>query len=215
MTETELRQELLAYARLLNDNNLTPGNSGNISARCKDGLLITPTGMPYHQLKEHDLVKLDLAGKIIEGKRLPSSEWHFHCAIMNERSDINAIVHTHSTYCTALACTGRDIPAFHYMVAVAGGSNIRCAPYATFGTEELAENAVAALENRQGCLLSNHGSLALGTSIEKAFQLAEDIEELAKQYCETLKIGDVKILSQKQMNEVLSKFSSYGQQHDH
>lgn len=215
MTETELRQELLAYARLLNDNNLTPGNSGNISARCKGGLLITPTGMPYHQLKEHDLVKLDLAGKIIEGERLPSSEWHFHCAIMNERSDINAIVHTHSTYCTALACTGRDIPAFHYMVAVAGGSDIRCAPYATFGTEELAENAVAALENRQGCLLSNHGSLALGTSIEKAFQLAEDIEELAKQYCEALKIGDVKILSQKQMNEVLSKFSSYGQQHDH
>lgn len=215
MTETELRQELLAYARLLNDNNLTPGNSGNISARCKGGLLITPTGMPYHQLKEHDLVKLDLAGKIIEGERLPSSEWHFHCAIMNERSDINAIVHTHSTYCTALACTGRDIPAFHYMVAVAGGSDIRCAPYATFGTEELAENAVAALENRRGCLLSNHGSLALGTSIEKAFQLAEDIEELAKQYCETLKIGDVKILSQKQMNEVLRKFSSYGQQNNH
>lgn len=215
MTETELRHELLTYARLLNDNKLTPGNSGNISVRCKAGLLITPTGMPYHQLKEHDLVKLDLAGEVIEGERLPSSEWHFHCAIMNERSDINAIVHTHSTYCTALACTGRDIPAFHYMVAVAGGSDIRCAPYATFGTEELAENTVAALENRRGCLLSNHGSLALGINIEKAFQLAEDIEELAKQYCEALKIGDVKILSQKQMNEVLRKFSSYGQQNDH
>ena len=215
MNETELRQDLLKHARLLNDNQLTQGSSGNISVRCKDGLLITPTGMPYHQLKEQDLVKLSLSGEAIESERLPSSEWHFHCAIMSERNDINAIVHTHSTYCTALACTERSIPAFHYMVAIAGGSDIRCAPYATFGTEELANNAVAALKNRQACLLSNHGSLALGTSIEKAFQLAEGIEELAKQYCQALKIGNIKILNQQQMDEVLSKFSSYGQQHDH
>jgi len=214
MTETELRQELLRYARFLNDNNLTQGNSGNISVRCKGGLLITPTGMPYHQLKEHDLVKLSLSGEVIEGERLPSSEWHFHCAIMNERNDIDAIVHTHSTYCTALACTERGIPAFHYMVAIAGGKDIRCAPYATFGTDALAANALQALKDRKACLLANHGSLALGKTIVKAFQLAEGIEELAKQYCEALKIGDLKILDQKQMDEVLNKFSSYGQQHD-
>jgi L-fuculose-phosphate aldolase len=212
MTEEKLRQNLIQHARLLNDSGLTQGNSGNISVRCEGGLLITPTGIPYHQLEALDLVKLNLSGDIIEGDKLPSSEWHFHCAIMKARSDTNAIVHTHSTHCTALACTGRDIPAFHYMVAVAGGKNIRCAAYATYGTEQLADNAVSALENRTACLLANHGSLALGTSISKAFQLAQSIEELAKQYCDVLKIGEAKILSDQEMNAVLEKFSSYGQQ---
>ena len=131
---------------------------------------------------------------------------------MTRRPEVNAIVHTHATFCTALACTGRDIPAFHYMVAMAGGDSIRCAPYALFGTEQLAEYALAALENRSACLLANHGSLALGTDLSKAFQLAQGIEELAKQYCEVLKIGGGQPLNQQQMQDVLGKFARYGQQ---
>jgi L-fuculose-phosphate aldolase len=212
MSEQTLRDELIHYARQLNDTGLTQGNSGNISARCEGGLLITPTGVSYHQLSPEQLVKLDLQGQQLSGDLLPSSEWHFHCAILKQRLDVNAIVHTHSTYCTALACTGRDIPAFHYMVAMAGGDTIRCAPYATFGTEQLAEYALQALAQRRACLLANHGSLVLGETVTKAFQLAEGIEELARQYCEVLKLGDANILNEQQMNEVLEKFSSYGQQ---
>ncbi len=212
MTDIALREELIRYARLLNDSGLTQGSSGNISVRYDSGLLITPSGLPYQQLQPDDLVILDLSGQVIEGKRLPSSEWHFHCAILSARPAINAVVHTHSTHCTALACTGRGIPAFHYMVAIAGGRDIRCAPYATYGTEQLAANAVAALQDRKACLLANHGSLALGNSIAKAFALAQEVEELAKQYCEVLKIGNVQLLSDPKMKEVLAKFSHYGQQ---
>lgn len=212
MTEIARREQLIHHARLLNDSGLTQGNSGNISVRCDGGLLITPTGLPYHQLTASDLVTLNLSGEVIEGKRLPSSEWHFHCAILSARPEINAVVHSHSTYCTALACTGRSIPAFHYMVAIAGGRDIRCAPYATYGSEQLADHAVTALEDRQACLLANHGSLALGDSISGAFALAQAIEELARQYCEVLKIGAIQLLDDQQMDDVLAKFSSYGQQ---
>jgi L-fuculose-phosphate aldolase len=212
MNEQTLRQQIIDCARRLNSDALTEGNSGNVSARWQQGLLITPTGVPYAKLQLDDLVELNLDGEVKSGHLLPSSEWHFHCAILKARPEINAVVHAHPKYCTALACTGRDIPAFHYMVAVAGGKDIRCAPYATYGTDTLAENAVTALQDRNACLLANHGSLALGENTDEAFALALALEDLAAQYCEVLKLGDVKLLSDQQINEVLVKFGHYGQQ---
>ncbi len=212
MNETQLRQQVIDAARQLNSRGLSAGNSGNVSARCGDAMLITPTGIAYEVLRPADIVKLDMGGAVIEGDLKPSSEWHFHSAILAARVEINAVVHTHSRYCTALACTRRGIPAFHYMVAVAGGKDIRCAPYATYGTPALAEHAVAALHERQACLLANHGSIAIGASVAAALALASEIEELAAQYSEVLKIGGERLLSDEQMNEVLNKFASYGQQ---
>ena len=211
MNETNLRQQVVDASRQLNSRGLSAGNSGNVSARCGDAMLITPTGIAYEVLSPADIVKLDMGGSVIEGDLKPSSEWHFHCAILAARPEINAVVHTHSRHCTALACTQRGIPAFHYMVAVAGGKDIRCAPYATYGTPALAEHAVAALSERQACLLANHGSIAIGASVAAALALASEIEELAAQYCEVLKVGGERLLSGEQMQEVLNKFASYGQ----
>ncbi len=211
MNETVLRQQVIDAACQLNRDGLSKGNSGNVSARCGNALLITPSGIAYDTLRPADIVKLDMSGAIIAGELQPSSEWHFHCAILAQRPEINAIVHAHSRFCTALACTRRGIPAFHYMVAVAGGKDIRCAPYATYGTPELAEYAVVALRERRACLLANHGSIALGASVAAAFALAQEIEELAAQYCEVLKVGGVQLLSDTQMDEVLARFAGYGQ----
>lgn len=212
MNESRLRQQVIDAACQLNTLGLSAGNSGNVSARCGEGMLITPTGVAYDALEPVDIVKLDLSGNIIEGDLKPSSEWQFHCAILAARPEINAVVHTHSRYCTSLACTHRGIPPFHYMVAMAGGRDIRCAPYATYGTPELAAHAVAALEGRRACLLANHGSIAIGVSVNAALALASEVEELAAQYCEALKIGKLQMLSDEQMDEVIDKFASYGQQ---
>jgi L-fuculose-phosphate aldolase len=212
MNETQLREAIIDAACQLNTRGLCVGNSGNVSARCDDMMLITPTGIAYHELRPADVVKLNLAGEIIEGHFKPSSEWHFHCAILAERPEVNAIVHTHSLHCTALASTERGIPAFHYMVAVAGGPDIRCAPYATYGTQALAEHAVAALKARRACLLAHHGSIAVGDSTAEALALAIQLEDLAAQYCEVLKIGGEQLLTDEQMTEVLTRFASYGQQ---
>ena len=210
--DMQARQQLIDYAQRLNSSGLSTGKSGNLSVRCEQGLLITPTGMEYHQLSCEDIVLLDNSGNIASGQqRLPSSEWHFHCDIYQSRPDAQAIVHAHPPHSTALACTGREIPAFHYMVAVAGGDNIPLAPYALFGTSELSHHAVSALQNRQACLLANHGMLAIGKDLSSAFNLAIEVEGLARQYCETLKIGDARILSTAQMKQVLEKFKSYGQ----
>ncbi len=212
MSELQLRKQIIAVANAMSDRGLSPGKTGNVSARCGKRILITPTGVPYAKLTPKDIVAMDGNGKVIAGALLPSSEWHFHVAIYKARLEVAGIVHTHSLNATALACTHRDIPAFHYMVAVAGGGNIRCAPYATFGTPKLAEYALAALTGRQACLLANHGQIALGETPSKALDMALEVETLAAQYCAAVQLGSPKLLSTDEMKRVLKKFKTYGQQ---
>ncbi len=212
MNKQDERQQVIDYALKLNTTGLSPGKSGNISVRFNEGLLVTPSGVEYQQLSPSDIVNMDLSGNVSDDCVLqPSSEWHFHSDLYQSRADINAIVHTHSTYCTALACTGRSIPAFHYMVAIAGGKDIPIAPYALFGTEQLSENIVACLQSRQACLLANHGMIAMGSDLATAFKLAQEVEALAKQYCIALKLGNLNVLSDQEMIEVLDRFKHYGQ----
>lgn len=212
MTEENARTAVVGAARKMAAIGLSPGTSGNVSARAAGGMVITPTGLAYDALTPEKIAFVAMDSAAREGELKPSSEWHFHLAIYKAREDIGAIVHTHSEAATALACTGQGIPAFHYMVAVAGGTDIRCAPYATFGTEALAAHAVEALSGRTACLLSNHGVIACGASPEAALALAREVEVLAAQYGRALAIGGVHILDDSQMAEVLEKFKSYGQQ---
>jgi L-fuculose-phosphate aldolase len=210
--DSHLREQVVAACRDLTRLGLTQGTSGNVSVRRDaSSLFISPTGMPYEALEAEDVPLLAYSGHWF-GRRQPSSEWRFHRDIFRARSDAGAIVHTHSRYATALACTGHDIPAFHYMVAVAGGSDIRCAPYHTFGSQELSDAAVAALNGRQACLLANHGVIALGASLSAALALAAEVENLAAQYCAALAIGGVELLDAAQMQPVLEKFRTYGRQ---
>lgn len=208
------REALLNKAKQLAGSGLSQGKSGNISVRCGEQVLITPSGADYQQLTAADMVLLPLdyhpAKHSVSGLP-PSSEWHFHLGIYKARPDLNAVVHAHPVFCTALACTGRAIPAFHYMVAIAGGNDIPLAPYALFGTEQLSEYVVKALTHRQACLLETHGMIASGDNLEKAFNLAIEVETLAEQYIEALKIGGVKLLTDQQMAQVHEKFSHYGQ----
>lgn len=213
MNEYAARQQIIAASNAMSLSGLSPGKSGNVSARDDAGhILITPTGVPYADLEPPHIVALDTDGRVIAGSLLPSSEWHFHVAIYNARPEVGAIVHTHSLNATALACLNREIPAFHYMVAVAGGDNIRCAPYGTFGTAVLAHAALRALEGRQACLLANHGQIALGATPAKALSMAHEIETLASQYVAALQIGQPVILDADEMRTVLEKFITYGQQ---
>jgi L-fuculose-phosphate aldolase len=212
MSDLSLREEIIATANAMNATGLSPGKSGNVSARNAAGnVLITPTGVAYAALKPGDIVTLDGQGNVLAGGLQPSSEWHFHVAVYNARPEIGAIVHAHSLYATALACARREIPAFHYMVAAAGGDSIRCAPYATFGTRELAAFAVEALAGRMACLLANHGQIALGASPSKALAMAEEVESLAAQYVAALQIGQPVLLDAGEMRKVLEKFKTYGQ----
>lgn len=197
-------------AKAMAASGLSPGRSGNLSLRAGSGVLITPSGRDYESLSPRDMVFLTMDGKVNEEGGVPSSEWHFHLAIYTNRPDVGAVVHTHSRHATALACTGRNIPAFHYMVAVAGGNDIACAPYATFGTEELAQNALTALKDRKACLLSNHGAIATGRTIDEALSLAHEVETLAAQYVTALGLGDVHLLSDAEMARVVEKFKTYG-----
>ncbi len=205
------RQALIQYAQLLNSSGLSVGKSGNISQRSEEGLLITPSGVNYAALTAESIVTVNLDGSAPPGQLKPSSEFGFHCAIYRSKPEVNAIVHAHPDHCTALACTGRNIPAFHYMVAIAGGDDIPIAPYALFGSEQLSENVSACLQNRAACLLENHGMIATASSLPQAFALAEEVESLARQYCLALQMGDVQILDDAEMQQVLDKFSSYGQ----
>jgi len=207
-----LHQKIIETAKQFNVSGLSVGTSGNLSARTSQGYLITPTGIPYHQLKEADIVEMDLQGNVVYGDLKPSSEWHFHQDIYLAREEINAIVHVHSDYATGIACTRQDIPAFHYMVARAGGDSIRCAEYATFGTDALSQNAVKALQGRNACLLANHGMIALGESIDSAYKLAEEIENIAKQYYISKQLGEVVLLDGDEMKTNLEKFKTYGKQ---
>jgi L-fuculose-phosphate aldolase len=211
----ELRRAVIDTARAMNDAGINVNKAGNVSVRCTrgrhDGVLITPTGLGYFGLQPADLVFLRLADGAATGGRAPSSEWRFHLDIHRARPELLAIVHTHSPSATALACHGRGIPPFHYMVAAAGGTDIRCAPYATFGTQALSDHALAALDGRKACLLANHGMIAVGPSLAAALALAVEVETLAEMYWRALQIGDPVPLPDAEMEVVLESFRSYGQ----
>lgn len=209
MTEHGLRLAIIATARRMNGLRINRGRSGNVSARAGEGFLVTPSGLPYEDTRAEDIALVMLDGTAT-GPRQPSTEWRFHRDIYVARQDVEAIVHAHSTFATTLACLGRSIPAFHYMIAVAGGKDIRCADYATFGTQELSDRALAALEGRNACLLANHGMIAVGGSLETALALAVEVEALAEQYWRTLQTGTPNLLSDAEMDVVLEKFRSYG-----
>jgi L-fuculose-phosphate aldolase len=212
--ERALREAVIATALAMNAAGINRGKSGNVSTRWRDtgfdGFLITPTGMPYQHTIPEQIVAMPLRGEA-RGSVLPSSEWRFHRDIYAVRVDTQAIVHTHAPFATSLACLHRGIPPFHYMVAVAGGKDIRCAPYATFGTQELSDHAVAALAGRRACLLANHGMIAIGSSLEQALALAVQVESLAEMYWRALLIGEPVQLSDGEMDVVLEKFWTYGQ----
>jgi L-fuculose-phosphate aldolase len=206
-----LRQEIIANACRMNALGINQGKSGNLSHRIPDGFLVTPTGMDYDALEPADIVAMGFDG-VYRGTRLPSSEWRFHRDILAARPDVSAVIHTHAMFATTLACLGGEIPAFHYMVAVAGGDNIRCAPYATFGTEELSRHAVRALEGRKACLLANHGMIAIGDTLKAALALAVEVETLAAMYWRALQVGEPNLLDAAEMARVIEKFRTYGQQ---
>ena len=210
MTELALRKQIIATALEMNARGLNRGKSGNVSARFDAGFLVTPTGMAYESTQPVDIVAMTQDGTAL-GPRLPSSEWRFHRDIYVARREVGAIVHAHSPFATSIACLGRDIPPFHYMIAVAGGKDIRCAAYATFGTQQLSDHALCALESRKACLLANHGMIAVGASLTAALALAVEVEALAEQYWRALQIGPPNLLSDAEMETVLEKFRTYGQ----
>ena len=216
MKHSVLRTILITTANELNDSGINQGTAGNLSVRADDGFLITPSGMQYSVLEPEDIVFMNLSGEH-SASRKPSSEWRFHRDIYAAREDAGAIVHTHSVHATALACLDRNIPAFHYMVAAAGGRDIRCAPYATYGTQELSDFAVAALAERKACLLAHHGVIALGSSqssglgggLANALALAAEVETLAHQYLAALAVAEPALLPDDEMDLVIEKFKTY------
>ncbi len=202
---------LLAAARALDAAGFMPSKSGNLSIRTPGGFLITPSGLPYAEAGPEDLVELTLDGATLAGQRRPSSEWRLHADLYAARPDAHAIVHTHSPHATALSCARRPIPALHYMIAFAGGDDIRCSGYATFGTSELATQAVAALAGRRACLLANHGVVALGATLAGADVLAREVENLARQYLLLLAAGlPPVLLDAAEMEAVATQFRGYG-----
>ena len=211
MMTTELRQQLIDTALAMNASGLNQGTSGNLSARCEDGFLITPSGMDYAGLSTNDIVWLDFDGNT-RGARKPSSEWRFHAAIYQHRPEANAVLHAHPASCSTLACLNKGIPAFHYMVAIAGGKDIRCADYATFGTSELSEYVIKALQDRKACLMAHHGLTCFEKDLPRALALAIEVEHLANVYSRILAIGEADILTDHEMEKVLKKFSTYGLQ---
>jgi L-fuculose-phosphate aldolase len=212
--ERELRYALIEACRTMNATGLNQGTSGNISARFGNAILITPSGVPYDDLEPGDLGRMPLeGGGKWEGPLEVSSEWRFHLEIMRRRPEVGAVVHAHSPYATALAICNREIPACHYMIAAAGGPNIRVAPYATYGTEELSKNALAALEGRTCCLLANHGMIATGPTLKRAMWLAVELETIARQYYLALSIGGPQILGETEIAHVIDRFKSYGPRH--
>ena len=209
----KLKSQIINYSKKLNSTNLSALRSGNISARVKkngiEGFYITPSGMKYSSLKVKDIVFVSLEGIFDKKKNKPSSEWRFHQDIYVNKKEAKAIVHAHSTCATAVSSHQKNVPAFHYMVAVAGGEDLKCARYATFGTKQLSRNIITALKNRSACLISNHGQVAFGNDIGKTFELAQEIENICHQYINALRIGIPKILSNKEMKIVLGKMKNY------
>jgi len=215
MKNLDQRNKIIEYSLKLNSTNLSPLRSGNISLRTneddKDGYLITPSGKKYETLKPDDIVFMGLNAEVEnnDSPNKPSSEWRFHRDIYINKKDAQAIVHAHSPHATAVSSHGKSIPPFHYMIALAGGEDIKCAEYATFGTEDLSKNIIKALEKRTACLMSNHGQVAFGKNLEEAFELAQEIENICQQYVIALKIGQPKILSFEEMKKVLAKAKNY------
>ena len=205
----KIKGEIIKYSKMLNSRNLSALRSGNISARYKNGFLITPSGKKYSSLKRKDIVFVSINGRFDKKKGIPSSEWKFHQDIYKNKKYAKAIVHAHSTNATAVSTHKRGIPAFHYMVAMAGGDDIKCAKYATYGTRYLSKNILKALKGRKACLIENHGQIAFEENLPKAFELAEEVENISLQYITSLKLGKPKILSVKEMNKVLSKAKNY------
>ena len=205
----KIKSDIIKYAKMLNSKKLSALRSGNISIRHKDGFFITPSGKKYSSLRDSDIVYVNLDGTFNKKKGIPSSEWKFHQDIYLNKKEAHAIVHAHSTNATAVSTHKKVIPAFHYMVAMAGGSDIKCAKYATFGTRALSRNILIALKNRKACLISNHGQIAFEKNISKAFELSEEVENISLQYITSLKLGKPKILSIKEMKKVLSKAKNY------
>lgn len=216
MTHLPLREAVVHAARRMNTLGINQGTSGNVSARTQGGLLITPSGVPYDAMGPDDLVSLAIDGTVLAAPpgRLPSTEWRLHSAIFRNRPDLAAVVHAHPPHATVLACLRREIPAFHYMVAVAGGSTIRCAAYATFGSQQLADNALDALVDRRGCLLAHHGLVACGRDPAEALALAVEMETLAAQYWRALQIREPDTLPDEEMELVLQQFATYGRVSD-
>ena len=215
MKNLDKRNKIIEYSLKLNSTNLSPLRSGNISLRARenenDGYLITPSGKKYETLKPVDIVFMDLNDEVENNDSVnnPSSEWRFHRDIYVNKKDAQAIVHAHSPHATAVSSHGKPIPPFHYMIALAGGEDIKCADYATFGTEELSNNIIKALKNRSACLMSNHGQVAFGKDLDQAFELAQEIENICHQYTIALKLGKPKILSFEEMKKVLDKAKNY------
>lgn len=213
--EGAARQAVIDTALNMSRSGLSPGRSGNVSCRWDDGMLITPTGMAYEDIQPADIVFLAADGSVAPSQRKPSSEWRFHLAAYHARPDRNAVVHTHSLHATVIACTQRSIPAFHYMVAVAGGKDIPCVPYATFGTEDLAKHVAEGLRSRDACLMASHGQIAIGENLKSALELAHEVETLATQYYKLLALSSANIfpdiLSDAAMAEMVEKFKHYGQ----
>ena len=209
--DAAMATRVLATARAMNALGINRGSAGNVSARCDGGFMITPTGMSYDACTAGDMTKVGADGTA-SGRRRPSSEWRFHRDIYATRPEAGAVVHTHSPFATALACQEQGIPAFHYMVARFGGGNVRCAAYATFGTEELSESIVRALDERCACLMAHHGMVVFGRDCDHALALAVELETLCEQYWRVLQLGSPKLLPDVEMTRVLAKFASYGQQ---
>ncbi|MFB1481821.1 class II aldolase/adducin family protein [Corallococcus sp. RDP092CA] len=205
-----LREAMVATARRMNTSGLNQGTSGNLSQRVEGGFLLTPSGLGYEAMTPEDLVLMRFDGSH-EGHRRPSTEWQLHRDLLQARPEVGAVLHAHSMFSTTLACLRRGIPAFHYMVSAAGGTDIRCAEYATFGTPELARNMMAALEGRKACLLANHGMVAVGADLAAAWKLAVEVETLAAMYWRALQLGEPVLLDDAEMARVFQQFQGYGQ----
>ncbi|MDP2135237.1 MAG: class II aldolase/adducin family protein [Sulfuritalea sp.] len=209
----ELATKVLATAQAMNASGINRGSAGNVSARCEGGFIITPTGMAYDDCTAADMAKVGADGTAsLETRRKPSSEWRFHRDIYAARPEAGAVVHTHSPFATALACQELGVPAFHYMVARFGGADVRCAAYATFGSQELSNAILVALDGRWACLMAHHGMVVFGRDCEHALALAVELETLCEQYWRVLQLGAPKLLATVEMARVLEQFASYGQQ---
>lgn len=203
------REALLKTVQALEKLGLNKGTSGNASIRQGKGFLITPSGVPIQDMTLNSLVEMNMQGTALsQGK--PSSEWRFHRDIYQARPEIGAVIHTHSMFATTLACLRKDIPPFHYMIAVAGGDTIRCSDYALFGTQALSDTAISALQNRRACLLANHGMIAIGKTLQQALDIAVEVENLCEQYWRVLQVGEPHILNTQEMHEVFEQFKGYG-----
>lgn len=209
--ESSLSEVLVSISQQLVALGLNKGSSGNVSVRCKDGFLVTPSGIAPEDMVANRMVNMQFDGSHEQGKK-PSSEWRFHRDILQNRPEINAVIHTHSMFATTMACLHQDIPPFHYMIAVTGGDTIRCAPYALFGSQALSDGALIALNERKACLLANHGMIAIGADVDEALAITVEVENLCEQYWRLLQVtATPPLLSEAEMREVFQQFKGYGQ----